>query len=87
MARLKARASVTDLRAELAARDRQRSADFYERIGLAQPPSCYLLQRAASLEAGEPVEVDGWEISPPLPFDRFTLEPDGTLTLMNNWRT
>jgi hypothetical protein len=75
-----------DLRADVAARIRERCRDYWRRSGHeGAPPASWLdLPRAARIEAGEPVRVASWELPREHPAYGgtrwYTLEPDGTLT-------
>lgn len=75
-----------DLRAEVAARIRERYGDLWRRQGGAGDPPASWVGRAAQLEAGEPVRVASWELPREHPAAGgtcwYTLEPDGSLTAL-----
>jgi hypothetical protein len=77
-----------ELRAEVAARLRARAAEWEERLGPNYAAEARLLAReprarAERLEAGEPVEVYGWELPSEHPAysgsRSYVLAPDGSV--------
>ncbi len=86
MARRKSEAYDRGIRDRLAAKWRAFAIDLADRLGLpVGAVATGYLERAASLERGEPVEVAAWELPrelrPPLHSapNRFVVEPDGTV--------
>jgi hypothetical protein len=82
-----------DLREQLAEQYRQRVRDYAKRLDLELDPSSPpewarpWLDRAAALDAGEPVAVQGWELPlsglphpRPRPYERVIIEPDGSVS-------
>jgi hypothetical protein len=74
----------SELRAEVAARLRAKAAEWAARLGPEGEDPRFGLDRAAQLEAGEPVRVYGWELPREHPayngWSVYVIEPDGSLT-------
>ncbi len=89
MARLRQGSPPADLRAALAEKDRESFARYHAQLDPGGPPR--VSAKAVALEAGEPVEFHGWELSRFVPgvdvYARYRVNRDGSVDEVDDTAT